>query len=88
MRDADGTMRKPTDTNLHFVFYDNTMPDVQYRNNLDISRILRRRAFVDEPPGAGSRGLGVRHYGRRAPTQAAHCRPGPGSRALAVFVAP
>lgn len=48
MRDVDGTLRKPTDTNLHFIFFDGTMEESQYRSNLNISRILRRRAFVDE----------------------------------------
>jgi len=48
MRDVDGTLRKPADTNLHFIFYDSSINEAQYRNNVDISRILRRRAFVDE----------------------------------------
>ena len=48
MREIDGTLRKPADINLHFTFFDNTMEEPHYRNNIDISRILRRRAYVDE----------------------------------------
>lgn len=48
MREVDGTLRKPADVNLHFRFFDITMSESEYRNNIDISRILRRRAFVDE----------------------------------------
>jgi len=48
MRETDGTLRKPADINLHFTFFDNTMEEPHYRNNIDISRILRRRAYVDE----------------------------------------
>jgi len=48
MREVDGTLRKPADANLHFRFFDITMDESEYRNNIDISRILRRRAYVDE----------------------------------------
>merc|ERR1712072_289832 len=48
MREIDGTLRKPADINLHFTFFDNTMEEPHYRNNIDISRILRRLAYVDE----------------------------------------
>ena len=48
MHEVDGTLRKPADSNLHFSFFDITMDESEYRNSIDISRILRRRAFVDE----------------------------------------
>jgi GNAT superfamily N-acetyltransferase len=48
MREVDGTLRKPSDANLHFRFFDITMDESEYRNNIDISRILRQRAYVDE----------------------------------------
>jgi len=47
MRDADGTMRRPADTNLHFVVFD-AATGLAYQNYLELARIIRRRAFVDE----------------------------------------
>lgn len=47
MRDPDGTMRGPADRNLHFVIFDKSS-DLAYHNYLELARIIRRRAFVDE----------------------------------------
>lgn len=48
MRDSDGSMRKPTDTNLHFVTFDALTEKILYHNYLELARIIRKRAYVDE----------------------------------------
>lgn len=47
MCDADGTMRRPADRNLHFVIFDKSS-DLAYKNYLGLAHIIRRRTFVDE----------------------------------------
>mmetsp|Transcript_9393 Transcript_9393/g.28726 ORF Transcript_9393/g.28726 Transcript_9393/m.28726 type:complete len:247 (+) Transcript_9393:120-860(+) len=47
MREADGSMRRPSDCNLHFVFFDMTEESL-YQSHNDLARILRRRVFIEE----------------------------------------
>lgn len=47
IRDVDGALRRPADRNLHFISF-NAMSKVGYQNYLDLAKIIRRRAFVEE----------------------------------------
>uniref|UniRef100_A0A7S3K657 N-acetyltransferase domain-containing protein n=1 Tax=Aureoumbra lagunensis TaxID=44058 RepID=A0A7S3K657_9STRA len=49
MHEADGSMRKPADCNLHFTFFDTSGTDSDtYWNYFSIASILRRRILVGE----------------------------------------
>lgn len=47
MRDADGLMRGPADTNLHFVYFEGNSGNMHH-GNFELARILRRRIFIEE----------------------------------------
>ena len=46
MRDRDGSMRGPADTNLHFVHFE--AGDASQHGSFELARILRRRIFIEE----------------------------------------
>ncbi|KAJ1451088.1 hypothetical protein M885DRAFT_530684 [Pelagophyceae sp. CCMP2097] len=48
MRDVDGSMRKPTDSNLHFTSFDATTETAACAGHFELARIVRRRTFVEE----------------------------------------
>lgn len=48
MRDADGSLRGPTDMNLHFVNFETNSNDANQPGYFKLARILRRRIFVEE----------------------------------------
>jgi predicted GNAT family N-acyltransferase len=48
MRDADGSLRGPTDMNLHFVYFESNSNDANRPGCFELARILRRRIFVEE----------------------------------------
>mmetsp|Transcript_32697 Transcript_32697/g.101199 ORF Transcript_32697/g.101199 Transcript_32697/m.101199 type:complete len:176 (-) Transcript_32697:393-920(-) len=46
MRDSDGSMRGPADTNLHFVYFE--AGNTNQQGCFELARILRRRIFIEE----------------------------------------
>lgn len=46
MRDSDGSMRGPADTNLHFVYFE--AGNANQHGSFELARILRRRIFIEE----------------------------------------
>mmetsp|Transcript_27998 Transcript_27998/g.95454 ORF Transcript_27998/g.95454 Transcript_27998/m.95454 type:complete len:244 (+) Transcript_27998:113-844(+) len=48
LRDSDGSMRRPSDTNLHFVYFETNSGNPSQRGFFELARILRRRIFVEE----------------------------------------
>lgn len=47
MRDIDGSMRGPADSNLHFVYFETNSGKVN-NGYIELARILRRRIFIEE----------------------------------------